>query len=155
MSKLDSTKRCRRTLSSLYVFTGILCALTLSSCTKPTAHAQTTYYVDATNGSDANSGTSRTLAWKTIAKVNAQEFVAGDSILFKRGQEWREGLGIDGAIETAWNGTANNHIIFDAYGTGPKPKFLGSLDKSLTTDWTRVLEISGSPSLALPVMSAI
>ena len=54
--------------------------------------AQTVYYVDATNGNDANDGQSEANAWKTISKVNSQSFSPGDSILFKRGDTWREQL---------------------------------------------------------------
>jgi hypothetical protein len=35
------------------------------------------YYVDATNGNDANSGLSLSTPWKTIAKVNASRFNPG------------------------------------------------------------------------------
>jgi hypothetical protein len=48
------------------------------------------YYVDATSGNDANDGRSPAAAWKTIAKVNGYSFSAGDRILFKRGEMWRE-----------------------------------------------------------------
>jgi regulatory protein YycI of two-component signal transduction system YycFG len=40
----------------------------------------TTYFVDATNGLDNNSGTSETTAWKTIAKVNGEIFQPGDQV---------------------------------------------------------------------------
>jgi hypothetical protein len=40
-----------------------------------------TYYVDAVNGRDSNSGTSVSSPWKTIAKVNSFTFKAGDNIL--------------------------------------------------------------------------
>ncbi len=42
-----------------------------------------TYYVDGASGNDANSGLTTAKAWKTIAKVNASVFNAGDSVLFK------------------------------------------------------------------------
>ena len=100
------------------------------------ALAATTYYVDATNGSDAAAGTSSATAWKTVAHINAQSFSAGTSILFKRGEIWREYLGQTGGNPTTWNGTAANPIVFDAYGTGAKPKFLGSTDVSSTSYWT-------------------
>ena len=54
----------------------------------------TTYYVDASNGNDSNSGTSQSTAWKTISKVNSMSFQPGDQILFKRGEQWREKLQI-------------------------------------------------------------
>ena len=36
-----------------------------------------TYYVDATNGNDGNTGLSESSAWKTIVKVNASRFNPG------------------------------------------------------------------------------
>lgn len=45
-----------------------------------------TYYVNATNGNDANNGTSQPTPWKTIAKVNASNFNPGGEILFKAGR---------------------------------------------------------------------
>jgi len=45
-----------------------------------------TYYVDATNGNDANNGLSPSIPWKTIAKVNTSSFKPGDQILIKRGE---------------------------------------------------------------------
>jgi len=45
-----------------------------------------TYYVDATNCSDSNNGTSELTLWKTIAKVNASRFYPGNQILIKRGE---------------------------------------------------------------------
>jgi hypothetical protein len=40
----------------------------------PVAALAETFYVDATNGDDANAGTSETAPWKTIAKVNGMVF---------------------------------------------------------------------------------
>ena len=45
----------------------------------------TTYYVDANNGNDANSGTSPEQAWKSLTKVTATTFQPGDEILLKSG----------------------------------------------------------------------
>jgi len=74
-----------------------------------------TYYVDATIGDDDSTGTSIATAWKTIAKVNAASFSAGDFIYFKRGEIWREQLTVPSS------GTSGNRIIFGAYGSGVKP----------------------------------
>jgi hypothetical protein len=38
------------------------------------------YYVDSQNGNNANNGRSVNSAWKTISKVNATNFLAGDYI---------------------------------------------------------------------------
>jgi len=75
------------------------------------------FYVDATGGSDSNPGT---LAepWKTIDKVNGETFTAGDHILFKRGETWST---VDDVLRITWNGSAENHIVFGAYGSGALP----------------------------------
>ena len=79
-----------------------------------------TYYVDATNGNDDNSGTAQATAWKTISKVNSSSFNPGDSILFKRGDFWREQLNVPSS------GSSGNPITFGAYGTGNKPVISGA-----------------------------
>jgi hypothetical protein len=79
----------------------------------------TTYYVSSSTGSDANSGTSTTTAWQTIAHVNLQTFLPGDSVLFKRGDVWNESLA------PASSGSSGNPISFDAYGTGAAPNLTG------------------------------
>src|SRR4030042_2202270 len=79
-----------------------------------------TYYVDYTTGNDNDSGLTEELAWKTVAKVNASTFSANDSILFKRGETWREGLG------TTSSGIPDHPITFGAYGTGARPTFDGA-----------------------------
>ena len=75
------------------------------------------YFVDATGGSDATDGLSELNAWKTISKVNAASFVAGDTISFKRGETWRETLTVPSA------GSVGNPIIFGAFGSGATPKW--------------------------------
>jgi len=79
----------------------------------------TTYYVSSSSGSDANSGTAVNAAWQTIAHVNAQSFLPGDSILFKRGDTWNESLAPPSS------GASGNPITFDAYGAGPAPNLTG------------------------------
>lgn len=72
----------------------------------------TVYYVDATSGNNANSGTSTGSAWQSLAKVNSFNFVAGDVIAFKRGQTFSGSATIDNA------GTSMNFITITAYGSG-------------------------------------
>ena len=79
----------------------------------------TTYYVSASAGSDSNAGTSSGVAWQTVAKVNAQAFLPGDSILFRRGDVWNESL------TPGSSGAAGNPIAFDSYGTGAPPNLTG------------------------------
>jgi hypothetical protein len=79
-----------------------------------------TYSISQSEGNDANTDHTPTLAWKTIDKINGENFSTADSILFKRGYTWRERLII------GWSGTASDPIIIRAYDEGPKPRILGS-----------------------------
>src|SRR5574343_163942 len=100
------------------------------------------YYVDATGGNDDNTGLSAALAWKTIAKVNASTFNPGDSILFKRGEMWRETLVVPSSAAAA-------PITFGCYGSsGPAPVLNGA---EVVGEWiqdptTWYTQISPTPS---------
>lgn len=87
------------------------------------------YYVDATNGNDGNGGMSVISPWKTIGKVNSYSFQPGDSILFKRGEIWRDSL-----IPSS-SGANGKHITFGSYGSGDKPKLIGSISWNDPTGW--------------------
>ncbi len=87
-----------------------------------------TYYV-STTGNDSNSGTSESSPWKTISKINSSSFQPGDSILFKRGEVWREQLVVPSS------GSSGKPITFGAYGSGEKPKILGSVNLSSSSNW--------------------
>jgi len=82
------------------------------------------YYVSFSSGNDDNTGTSPQGAWETVNKVNSSSFSPGDKIVFKKGDIWRETLTIPSS------GTAGNHITFGSYGSGDKPKILGSVTDS-------------------------
>ena len=87
-----------------------------------------TYYVDWTAGSDSNSGRSTGSPWKTLGKVSGFSLNAGDQVLLKRGEVWRETLTV------TRNGTSANNIRFGAYGSGANPLILGS---NLISSWTQ------------------
>ncbi|WP_319228120.1 LamG-like jellyroll fold domain-containing protein [Draconibacterium orientale] len=87
----------------------------------------TVYYVSA-SGDDANTGTSESQPWKTLAKVSSTSFSPGDQILFKRGDEW------SGTITVTSSGSAGSPIVYGAYGSGEKPKIYGSEE---ITGWTQ------------------
>jgi hypothetical protein len=94
-----------------------------------------TYYVanagnDSCNGISQTIGSSGSCAWKTVAKVNASSFGADDSILFNRGDTWREQLLIPSS------GTSGHPITFGAYGTGNKPLIQNSTELVSAT-WTQ------------------
>lgn len=88
-----------------------------------------TYYFSAT-GNDANSGTSPSAAWRTIAKFNSSftSRVPGDHILFNRGDVFY------GSLIISRSGSSGNPIIIGAYGTGPNPVITGFTTVSAWTD---------------------
>ncbi len=86
-----------------------------------TAGYGTTYYISA-DGNDENSGKSIKEAWKTIDKVNSLMPVAGDSILFRRGDTWT------GTIVVKASGSEDAPIFYGAYGKGNKPLITGSVE---------------------------
>jgi hypothetical protein len=94
-------------------------------------HAATTYYVDASCGGDTLAGTSAVTAWQTLGRVSNPgsytppvTYQAGDTVLFKRGEIWRDQGYVGGVF---------NNITFGAYGTGPKPVISGA---QTITGWT-------------------
>lgn len=86
-------------------------------------------YVDQTGGDDTWDGTSGTFVsgttgpWKTIAKINGSTFLPGDIIYFKRGETWEERLTVPSS------GSAGNHILFTAYGSGDLPIIRGDIGR--------------------------
>ncbi|MCB0546509.1 MAG: right-handed parallel beta-helix repeat-containing protein [Phaeodactylibacter sp.] len=123
----------------------LVLALLLLSCDKAEGG---TFYVDSENGSDSYDGRAATYEggnsgpWKTISKVNRQDFLPGDSILFKRGGTWTDGPleprngGNPGGVITITDSIRgqpisfqlvdpqnHNCIYFGAYGDSPqKPR---------------------------------
>jgi hypothetical protein len=85
----------------------------------PGAAQAATYFVDGAAGSDANAGTSQAAPWRSVAKVNAGRFVAGDSVLF------RGGVVYSGMLSPHAAGSAAAPVVFGAYGTG-RPVLDGS-----------------------------
>jgi parallel beta-helix repeat protein len=110
-----------RTLLKVEHYVAVACAVFITAClwglagSLPAFGANTTYYVDAVAGDDGNDGMSEGQAWETIAKVNAETFEAGDTILFKRGQTFTGSLVIEDS------GTSGGRISIGAYSTGARP----------------------------------
>lgn len=88
-----------------------------------------TYYVDADASSSGSDG-SLAHPWNSLDQVNAASLVAGDSVLFQRGDTWRGRL-------VAQSGTTYGVVTYGAYGDEslPDPVILGSSSFSNTSDW--------------------
>ena len=72
----------------------------------------TQYYVDATDGSDSNTGLSIAQAWKTLSKINGFGFLPGDIISLQKGETWRE------QFAPTDSGSEENIITYNSYGSG-------------------------------------
>lgn len=76
----------------------------------------TSYYVDSRHGDDTNDGLSEARPWRSLNRVNAGEFAAGDRILLRAGSRWRAFLSPGGS------GAAGQPIVIDQYGRGSRPR---------------------------------
>ncbi|WP_328684844.1 RICIN domain-containing protein [Streptomyces sp. NBC_00343] len=85
------------------------------------AHAaDTSFYVDPTNGSDSNSGTSTSAAFKTITKARdavrtVNSAMSGDIVVNLRGGTYPLTSPVD--FTSADSGTNGHNVIYKAYGS--------------------------------------
>ena len=105
-------------LSRLTTISSILTFL-LALCASASASAGRMYYVDSLVGDDAHSGYSPKMAWKTIAAVNAHQFLPGDGLHFHSGQQF------SGMLRLQGSGTARAPIFVRSYGDGHPPRLVG------------------------------
>lgn len=87
-----------------------------------------TYYINATKGLDTNNGTDAATPFKTIQRINRLSLQPGDSVLFARGEIFRGNLRVK-------SGNKNKGIVYASYGSGSKPKLLGSIQRNKPSDW--------------------
>jgi len=84
-----------------------------------------TYYIDPMFGDDLNDGLSEEYPLRNHCQLTLQP---GDTVLFRGGSSCRGQLKITGGSEDA-------PITYGAYGDGPKPEFIGSVNLSREEDW--------------------
>jgi hypothetical protein len=75
----------------------------------------TSYYLDATAGSDSADGRSAATAWQSLAKINAATLQPGDRVCFHAGDKWTGQFGPHGS------GSSAAPIVVDQYGSGARP----------------------------------
>ncbi|HQH69119.1 MAG TPA: hypothetical protein PK166_12040 [Candidatus Hydrogenedentes bacterium] len=102
----------------------VFCAAAiLMACT-----AQGAVYYVSNAGSDSATGESPGAAWASLNRVCEATLQPGDSVLFERGGQWRGRL-------HPQSGGPGAQITYGAYGQGPKPLLMGSLEKNAPADW--------------------
>jgi hypothetical protein len=77
------------------------------------------YHVDSSTGDDASSGTSASLAWRSLERVNRETFHPGDQILFKADSRYV------GQLAPRGSGTEDRPIRIGKYGSGALPRIDG------------------------------
>ena len=100
-----------RAVASALVLAASLVTLGLSGTAAYAAG--TVYYVDC--GATTNGSGTQASPWNSTAAVSSYPFVAGDSVLFRRGRV------CNGALTFGRAGTTGNPITIDAYGSGALP----------------------------------
>jgi hypothetical protein len=106
------------------IFLALICCII--SCTEY-EYSGTIFYVSSINGDDANNGKSSESAIKSIARLNEIDLEPADTVLFECGSVFRE------YIEPK-SGNDSQKIIYDCYGSGEKPMFMGSVANSDISD---------------------
>ena len=116
----------------------------------------TYYYVDSRHGDDTNDGLSEGQPWRSLNRINAGEFAAGDKILLRAGSGWR------GFLSPGGSGAAGRPIVIDQYGRGPKPR-INAEGSSLATVFlsnceyieVRNLDVANAASVSQPKLEGV
>ena len=114
----------RITQKILNIFLCVILVL-YAAPTQPVHAAERTYYVDAVNGDDTNTGLSIDKAWKSAQRVANAELLSGDTVLFHSSQTFYN-------VSITPN-CAN--LTFGAYGDGERPVLIGGI---LGDKWTKL-----------------
>lgn len=88
-----------------------------------------TFYIDCRDGADQNPGTSASSAWQSLSNLRPRTFSGGETILLRRGCEWR------GGIELSIAGAPDLPVTIGAYGSGDGPILNGA--EPVSSSWTR------------------
>jgi len=91
-----------------------------------------TYYVDNLDGSDSNSGRSPKKAWKSVARVNKEDFAPGAKIMFRAGQLF------EGTVKFSSedSGTSIDWITLSSFG-GERATISGGENPAIVIDSTQ------------------
>jgi hypothetical protein len=104
------------------------------------SYAQKNYYFSSSSGNDLNVG-SEASPFQTISKLNSLVLVAGDKILFKKGDTFI------GQIIVSYSGTNGFPIVYDSYGVGELPLLTASNGNNGVPDPLSTIKIIGKQYL--------
>ena len=104
------------------------------------SYTQNTYYFSSSTGNDVNVGNEAS-PFQSISKLNSLVLVAGDKVLFKKGDTFI------GQIVVSYSGTNGSPIIYDSYGTGDLPILSASNGNNGIPDPLSTIKIIGKQYL--------
>ena len=117
----------KKTILFLSLVASMFLGLVLMGCNeaKRNENGGMSYFVDASQGNDNNSGLSQTEAWKSLTNIKNTSFNPGDKLLFKRGER------VEGVLQLSARGSETQPIVIGAYGEGEERPVLAAPDSSL------------------------
>jgi hypothetical protein len=95
------------------------------------------FFVDSDGGDDSRSGDAPQDCWRTLEKLNEQDFQPGDELLLKRGARWL------GTLKPRGSGSAEAPIRIGAYGDGDRPAIDGGASPALLLEDVEGWEVAG------------
>lgn len=102
------------------------------------ARGAVVWYVSSSEGSDMNLGT-RDRPLRTLGAAQARmRWGRPDQMLLRRGDVWRESLDL-----VATGSKSEGPAVIGAYGSGPRPRIIGTLERSTPFESQGHLVISG------------
>ncbi len=124
-----------------------------------------TYYVDPGSGSDSNTGTDRSTAWRMIPTATGsgsgwKKLNAGDTVLVKSGGTIRGRLTVDGTWYNDGTSSSPIRIVRDiSWGTGPvtfegSGQSVGGYEGLVTVSRRNYIEIDGSGANGIIVQNS-
>src|SRR5690606_34757648 len=99
-----------------------------------------TYYVDAVNGADDNTGIRYDSPWQTLSKMQDVRLYPGDTIRFKRGSTFT------GPFFVRDSGKSGNPIVLTDYGdvSEPAPAFTNAVFDPSLGNFGNCIRLKGS-----------
>ncbi len=92
---------------------------------KVLTYSDPTKWYFANDGNDGNNGHTPATAKQTFPHLLTLDLGPGHTVFFNKGDTWRIAQN-DGDGNLPWIGAEGNHITFTSYGSGAKPRILGS-----------------------------
>ncbi len=104
------------------------------------SYSQNTYYFSSSTGNDSNVGNEAN-PFQTVSKLNSLFLIAGDKILFKKGDTFV------GQIIVSYSGKSGFPIVYDSYGVGDLPVLTASNGSNGIPDPLSTIKIIGKQYL--------